>query len=405
MKILMVTNALGPVYGGPPIFIFHLAQALGSQGVQVDIVATNANGSLDLPVALRTWLPEKFYRVQYFPRWQASGEYKFSRSLSQWLFQHVATYDLVHTHGLFCYPVLPAYGACWVKRVPYIVTPHGMLEPWALARKAPKKRLYYTLFEKPALDHANMIHLVARPEAENAASLHLKTPLAVIPVGIWRQDFEILPDPDLFFQQFPVTRGKKLILFLGRIDPKKGLDLLAAAFGQARQQFTDAHLIVAGPDNIGFSPTAQDYFAQAGCLESVTFTGMLTGPLKQAALAAASIYVAPSYSEGFSMSVLEGMASGLPCIITTGCNFPEAGAAQAAYVVEAKANEIGEALIQCLQDPQSAATTGKHARQLIFEQYTWERIASRLIEVYGTILNKYSRSTVKYGGNQLENSG
>lgn len=88
------------------------------------------------------------------------------------------------------------------------------------------------------------------------------------------------------------------------------------------------------PDNIGFSKTAENYFTEAGCLDAVTFTGMLTGSLKHAALAAASLYVAPSYSEGFSLSVLEGMAAKLPCIITTGCNFPEAAAAQAALVVD-----------------------------------------------------------------------
>ena len=115
-----------------------------------------------------------------------------------------------------------------------------------------------------------------------------------------------------------------MVLGLGRIDPKKGLDLLAKAFTKAHQVFPDTQLIVAGQDNTGFLPIAQNYFEEAGCSSAVKFTGMLTGEIKYAALAAANIYVAPSYSEGFSMSVLEGMASGLPCVITTGCNFPEA---------------------------------------------------------------------------------
>ncbi|NEQ84896.1 MAG: glycosyltransferase, partial [Moorea sp. SIO2I5] len=142
------------------------------------------------------------------------------------------------------------------------------------------------------------------------------------------------------------------------------------------------------PDNIGFLPTAKDYFANAGCLDAVTFTGMLTGSLKYAALAAASIYVAPSYSEGFSMSVLEGMASGLPCVITTGCNFPEAAKADAAYVVDIDAEAIANALTQCLQFPQQAKEMGIRARQLIFEQYTWKRIAANLIDIYQAILHQ-----------------
>ncbi len=261
-----------------------------------------------------------------------------------------------------------------------------MLEPWALSYKAWKKAFYYALFEKPALNRAGAIQMLASTEAEGAKPLNLKAPIVIAPNGIHRQDFETLPAPEAFYQKFPDTRNKTLILFLGRLDPKKGLDLLAPAFAKVHAQFPQTHLAIAGPDNIGFLPTAQGYFAEAGCLNSVTFTGMLTGSLKYAALAAASIYVAPSYSEGFSMSVLEGMASGLPCVITTGCNFPEAAAAQAAYVVSINAGELAAALIQCVSTPQEAKAMGYRARHLIFESYTWERISSKMIEAYTAIL-------------------
>jgi glycosyltransferase involved in cell wall biosynthesis len=263
-----------------------------------------------------------------------------------------------------------------------------MLEPWALSYKAWKKRLYYTLLEKPALERASAIQMLASTEAERTRALNLKAPLVIIPNGIHPQDFEYLPEPELFYQNFPDTRHKTLVIFLGRIDPKKGLDLLATAFAQVHSNFPQTHLIVAGQDNIGFLPTARSYFAQAGCLDSVTFTGMLTGALKYAALAAASVYVAPSYSEGFSMSVLEGMASGLPCVITTGCNFPEAATAQAAHVANINADEIARALIQCLSNPQQAKEMGQRARQLILEHYTWDSIAAQLKEVYTSVINQ-----------------
>ena len=200
-----------------------------------------------------------------------------------------------------------------------------MLEPWALEHKKIKKYYYYRCLEKPALNRAYAIHLTATPEAEHIAPLKLRPPQVVIPNGVHLKDFDILPDAELFFREFSDLRGKRLVLFLGRIDPKKGLDLLAPAFERVRRQFNNLHLVIAGPDNISFLSTAQSFFSKEGCLEAVTFTGMLTGSLKYAALAAASVYIAPSYSEGFSMSVLEGMASGLPCVLTTGCNFPEAG--------------------------------------------------------------------------------
>jgi glycosyltransferase involved in cell wall biosynthesis len=387
MRILHVIPALGSVYGGPSKSVVELVQIIGSLGISVDLVTTNANGSTNLNVPLHTWIPEKSYRVQYFPYWQLF-DYKVSLSLTRWLFQHVNNYDLVHTHAIFSYPVLPAYWACQWHQIPYLVTPHGMLEPWALSYKARKKHFYYSLFEKPALERANAIQMLASSEAERVKALNLKAPTVIVPNGIHRQGFEALLSPELFYQKFPDTRNKTLIIFLGRIDPKKGLDLLASAFAKVNAQFPQTHLIVAGPDNIGFLPTAQSYFAEAGCLEAVTFTGMLTGSLKYSALAAASLYVAPSYSEGFSVSVLEGMASGLPCVITTGCNFPEAAAAQAAHVVDIDADEIALALMQCLSNPPQAKQMGQCARQLIFENYTWERIATQMSNIYTSIITK-----------------
>lgn len=387
MNILIVIPALGNVYGGPSKSTVELAQTIGSRGVSVDIVATNANGDRTLDVPLHTWIQEKYYRIQYFHYWNLL-DYKLTFSLTTWLFQNVSNYDLVHTNAIFSYPVLPAYWACKLRRVPYIITPHGMLEPWALAYKSWKKKLYFNLLEKPALQNASAVQMLASTEAERIQELNLKTPLVIVSNGIHCSNFEKLPDVELFYQHFPQTRNKKLILFLGRIDPKKGLDLLANAFAKVREQFPHTHLIIAGPDNIGFLSTAKSYFVYSNCYEAVTFTGMLTGSIKYAALAAANIYVAPSYSEGFSISVLEGMAAGLPCVMTVACNFPEAALAQAARVVNIDANEIANALIQYLTNPQQALEIGNRARQLIFNHYTWEQIATKMIEVYTKIINQ-----------------
>ena len=144
--------------------------------------------------------------------------------------------------------------------------------------------------------------------------------------------------------------------------------------------FPNIHLLIAGPDNIGFQSTAEKYFVKAGVESSVTFSGMLTGDLKQSALTMADIYVAPSYSEGFSMSILEGMAAGLPCIITTSCNFPEAAKARAARVVPPAKEALSTALIELLQSPEEAKKMGERANSLIAENYTWQKVSYRLME-------------------------
>lgn len=386
MKILIFTPYLGCNYGGTSKVVKELSQIISSFGISVDIITTNANslGKLDIP--LNVWIEEKYYRIKYFPCWHRN-DLILSTSLANWLINHVGDYHLVHTNTVFAPLVLLVHWVCQLRQIPYIMTPHGMLEPWAMSYKAWKKRLYYTLFEKPALQQASAIHVLANSEASNIKSLGLPHPV-VVPNGIHCHEFDTLPDPEIFYQQFPATRNKTLILFLGRIDPKKGLDLLAPAFAKAHNQFPQTHLVVAGPDSIGFLTTATNYFVQAGCLDAVTFTGILTGSLKHAALAAASLYVAPSYSEGFSMSILEGMASGLPCIITTGCNFPEAATASSAHVVDIDTDAIADALIGCLSHPQQAKAMGDRAREFVFQNYTWEKAAKKMLQVYKAIIEK-----------------
>ena len=387
MRILMTVPAVGNVYGGPSKSVRELAYALGYQGAAVDLVTTNANGSEKLDVPLRTWVQEPYYRIQYFPC-HVWSDYKWSTTLATWLWQNINHYDIVHSNAIFSLTNIPIYFACYYQKVSYLITPRGMLEPWALSYKKWKKQLYYKFLEKPALNRASAIQMLSSAEAEHINPLNLKTSLVIIPNGLHREDFETLPSPETFYEQFPHTRNKTLILFLARIDPKKGLDLLASAFGELYPQFPNAHLIVAGSDNIGFLPTAKDYFAQHNCLEAVTFTGMLAGKMKKAALSAASLYVAPSYSEGFSISVLEGMGSGLPCVITTGCNFPEAEQAQVAKVVDINSEAITEGMHWCLSYPQEAKAMGDRARQLIFEHYTWDKIAAKLSATYEAILLK-----------------
>jgi glycosyltransferase involved in cell wall biosynthesis len=378
MRVLVVAPYIGETYGGPGRVVVQLAQALASSEIQVDLITTTANGDEFLEVAIETWIEQKGYRIQYFSGWNRQ-DLIWSPSLLSWLFQHVRDYDLVHTHCLFMPMITATNWICRLQKVPFVMTPHGMLEPWALAHKAWKKKLYYAAIEKPMLRRAKAIHVLTPVEAQQVESLGLH-PAIVVPNGIYRREFEQLPDPELFYQAFPETQGKTLILFLGRLDPKKGLDLLAEAFETVQAQFPYTHLVIAGPDNIGYLPTAQGFFSDRGVSEHVTFTGMLTGDLKLAALSAASIYVCPSYSEGFSMSVLEGMAAGLSCVITEGCNFAEA--AHVAQIVKPNREAIAQALIQSLMTLLQAQQIGAQAREFVFQNYTWDRSVEKLLAAY-----------------------
>ena len=385
MKILTVAPYISSVYGGTSKIVTEITTAIGNCDVAIDLVTTNANGANKIDdVPLNSWITKNSYRIQYFDCWH-KYDFVVSLALTNWLFNHVTEYDLIHTHTIFAPQILLTQWICKFHHIPYISTPHGMLEPWALSYKAWKKNIYYNLLEKLVLKKASAIQGTASTETNNLKNLGFDNTF-LVPNGIHFQDYRSLSQPEIFYQKFPQTKNKNLILFLGRIDPKKGLDLLAPAFAKAYQNFPDTHLIVAGPDSIDFMPTAEQYFIDAGCRDAVTFTGMLKGELKLAALAAASLYVAPSYSEGFSMSILEGMASGLPCVITNGCNFPEAAAAKVAHVVDIDVESIADALLNCLGNPEQAQEMGLQARQFIWDNYTWNRSAQKLVDTYQYIL-------------------
>ena len=385
MKILTVAPYISSVYGGTSKIVTEITTAIGNCNVAIDLVTTNANGTNKLDdIPLNLWITKNSYRIKYFDCWH-KYDFVLSLSLIKWLFNHITEYDLVHTHTIFAPQILLTQWICQFHHIPYISTPHGMLEPWALSYKAWKKNIYYNFIEKSVLKKAHAIQGTASTETSNLKNLGFQDTFLVAN-GIHPQDYKHLSQPEIFYQKFPQTKNKNLILFLGRIDPKKGLDLLAPAFAKAYQNFPDTHLIVAGPDSIDFMPTAEQYFIDAGCRDAVTFTGMLKGKLKLAALAAASLYVAPSYSEGFSMSILEGMASGLPCVITNGCNFPEAAAAKVAHVVDIDVESIAHALINCLGNPEQAQEMGMQARKFIWDNYTWNISAQKLVDTYQYIL-------------------
>src|SRR5207237_3355405 len=386
LRVLVVVPAISPVYGGPSTCSIGLAEALGRRGLQVDIVTTNAAGPRNLPVKLHQWIAESTYRLQYFRRW-ARFEAKLSPALMTWLFQHVPDYDVVHGMSVFNFPAYIYCEACRWHDVPHIIHPQGMFEPWAMSNKGWKKKVYFRWLKKPQLERANVIHCLTQHEAESIAALGVTTPKVIVPNGI---NFEsmINGDANAFLLRYPELANKTRLLFLHRVDPKKGLDMLAASFAWLRNRFANTHLIIAGPDPIGYWSTASFFFESAGCAAAVTYTGIVTGQDKADVLAAADVFVAPSYSEGFSMSVLEAMAAGLPSVITIGCNFPEAAEAKVALEGPIDANAFAEALASLIGDLPAACAMGQRAREFIFQNYTWDQAARKTHEVYTAILNQ-----------------
>lgn len=288
--------------------------------------------------------------------------------------------DGIHIHGLWEQSTTAAVHAARALRKPYLLSAHGMLEAWALRNKRFRKAIYAAIAERAHVKGAACLHALTQAEARDYRRFGSKSPIAVIPNGVSIPQ-ETNPEP--FLCSFPTLRGKRIVLFLGRIHFKKGLDILIESWAVVAKQWPEAQLVLAGPDFEGTRAKVEALVAERGLGERVLFTGMLRDELKWSALAAAHCFVLPSYSEGLSVSTLEAMGVGLPVIITEQCNLPDVARVEAGWTIKSNADELALALSECLgNSPAINQQIGARGRLLIQEKYNWSSVARQMSEVY-----------------------
>jgi glycosyltransferase involved in cell wall biosynthesis len=289
---------------------------------------------------------------------------------------------VVHLHGLWQGHTRRGARAARRWGVPYLVTAHGMAEPWALRHKAWKKRIYTTLIEGKNLRRAACLHALARPEVEHLRALAPRTPIALIPNGVDLAPFDDLPPRSTLESDHPELTGKFLLLFLSRLHVKKGLDLLAEALGSIGRDRPDVHLLLAGNDDGAKAPFL-DRLKSLGLSNRVTCLGHVSGARARLAWGAADAFVLPSYSEGFSMAILEALAARKPALITHACHFPELAEADGAIVVSPDVEGVTRGLRELLErSTAERSAMAERGRALVEARYTWARQADRLAEVY-----------------------
>lgn len=381
MKILHVAASLSAEWGGPTQVIKALTESLARKGVNVSVFAP-----IGEKVGKEILYPEGV-RIEVFKAGLFSRMWTgYSPSIAEALAVEAPKYDIIHIHEIWHYPHFAAYRAARRTGKPFVVTIHGELEPWCLDYKAPKKRIYATLIQRRALNEAAAIHALTKEEVKDIRAFGVDAPIVVIPNGIDPAKFQALPLPEEMDKLYPELVGKKVVLFMGRIHPKKGLDILAKAFGQIARSRKDLHLLIVGPDNGGYRNQVERLLESDSVIEKTTFTGMLTEREKLAALSRADICAIPSYSEGMSIVALEALACGLPEIITRQCHFPEVAEAEAGIVIETNAYQLANALNKLLEDPKLCKEMGENGRRLIIEKFTWDKIADQMIQFYEDVL-------------------
>lgn len=362
-----------------------MAHGLVQTGLAVDVATTDDNGHSRLNVSHSKPIVEEGVTYRYFRR--QTRFYTFSWPLTRWLAQHVREYDLVHIHALFSYAAIPA--AYWATRwkVPYIVHPLGVLNYWGMHNRRPwLKKLSYSLIEKHILRGAAAIRYTSQQERSEAAKLGIRQRSVIIPeaVDIPLNSVNFAPGP--FHARNPHLADRCIILFLSRLDPKKGLDILMPAFAHVQVQHPRTTLVLAGSGEPAFVAHLQREATRLGIAPDIVWAGFLTGEEKWAAMADADIFVLPSYSENFGVAVVEAMASRLPVVISDQVAIHrEIAEAQAGLVVPCRTKELAEALDTLIADNGLRTEMGINGQCLARTKFSPEAATQNLLNLYSDI--------------------
>jgi glycosyltransferase involved in cell wall biosynthesis len=315
LRLLQMVGTLDPVYGGPPVVLNQLTRSLTGLGHSVDVITLDPPSApwlTDLPEGHRAFGP-------------ALGLYGYSRRLKSWLLRHAPDYDAVIVHGIWQYQSRAAHAACRRLGVPYFIFVHGALDPWFEERypaKHAKKSVYWRLSEHRALRDARAVLYTCEEERRLARTSFKPYAATEAIVGVGIEDPP--GDPGLQRESFlsvnPHLRDKRILLFLGRLHPKKGCDLLIQAFAEVCRRDENLHLVMAGPDDSGSKAGLETLGESLGVGNHITWTGMLSGDVKWGAYRAADAFVLTSHSENFGIVIPEALACGLPVLVSDKVN-------------------------------------------------------------------------------------
>lgn len=327
MKILHIIGSVDPRFGGPIEGITRQAMVRSILGSSTHIA------SLDQPDD--PWIaacPTKVFalgirgaayaRLRSFVPWLRYG---YTPHLVPWLRQHVRDYDIVVINGLWNYSTLGARRALIAMGVPYVVFTHGMLDPW-FRKTYPMKHLVKQFFwwfsEGPLLANARAVMFTTDDERDLARNEFWPYRVVEKVIGYGTADVEgdIETQLSAFYAALPALRGRRFLLFLSRIHPKKGCDLLVEAFARVANDNSGLDLVMAGPDQIGWQKELKMQAERLQIADRIHWPGMLAGDVKWGALRACDAFVLPSHSENFGIVVAEAMASGKPVLITNKVN-------------------------------------------------------------------------------------
>jgi glycosyltransferase involved in cell wall biosynthesis len=366
---------MGPSYGGPFESVRHLSAAQFAAGLDVQV---KMPWSAEAEAHVHAWLPVKVKVGGRILLPQLGWSPIYSRDILS------SQADLLHSHGLWQHPSWVSLDWKKQNKRPHVCSVRGMLEPWAWAHRAWKKRPVWWLWERRNLQSASLLHATSMQEAEAMRARGLRSPIAVIPNGV------VLPDrSELICPQRPEGSGK-IALFLSRIHPVKGLPLLLEAWAKVRPEGWSLHIV--GPDESGYRVDLERLGSKLGLGGMVRFSDALAGEAKAKAFRESSLFILPSHSENFGIAVAEALSYGLPVITTHGTPWSILESERCGWWVPTQVDGLAAALDDATSRcAVGLADMGERGREMVAARFAWDGIAQQFIDCYRWILGQGSK--------------
>ncbi len=387
MRVCHVVASVNRNIGGPAVSVPRLASALAARGVESRLATLDYpehGPQTPVPGAALTSLPTTSLN-RLGRGWSPAFHHALAELARQGL-------DVLHNHGLWMFPNHYARQVAVAANIPLVISPRGMVEQWSLGRSRWKKWLVWHAFEKANLARAALFHATSHEEAASIRALGFRQPIAMIPNGIEIPEAGATGDRALLEQKFPELRGRRWLLFLSRLHPKKGVLELLRVWQRLHARFPDWQLVLAGPDLDGYSATVLAAVNDLQLAGRVTITGMLSGAVKASAWAGAELFVLPTHSENFGISVAEALAHGCPALTTHGAPWRSLIEHRCGWWIEMTESALAAALPAALQLPaEERRAMGARGRDWMQRDFSWPGIAQRMEAAYAHLLGRGPR--------------
>jgi glycosyltransferase involved in cell wall biosynthesis len=329
VNVLILIPSINPGQGGPVVVLEQFARYQSQDGDKLHVV------SFDDPAS--EWVRTFEYPLTALG--PCATFYGYTTKLEPWLHAHAKKYDVVIVHGIWQYQSLAAGRVLPALGVPYVIYTHGMLDPGhhkVGRRKQLKKQLYWWLAESRVLRAAAAVFFTTEEERRIAPKgmwpvrwRHSE----IVPYGVEQPPDDQAGQREAFLRRFPGLRGRRILLFLGRFDPKKAARLVIKAFAERTDTHPEVTLVMVGPDDKDEGPVLRSLVPETIC-DRVLWTGMLLGDEKWGAFRSAETFVIPSHTENYCIAAVEALACGVPVLMSDKVNIHSMVSTQGAGYVE-----------------------------------------------------------------------